>query len=154
MYPLLLIAFLPQVSAFVDCRIACLRCKENKEHPLVLEVHCAMCNECKQRRNDRDTDHNTPIRVTTNRVVHLKGYRRSNDSSKEHHHENAHENDGHSHEHFHSQEHSKHSAHSHEHSKHRAHSHEHSKHSAHSHEHYKPDRGNNNDDFLFSIPLM
>ncbi|RVE42574.1 hypothetical protein evm_012771 [Chilo suppressalis] len=33
--------------------IACRRCRENREHAILLEVHCAMCRECKLRRKEK-----------------------------------------------------------------------------------------------------
>ncbi|CAD0201071.1 unnamed protein product [Chrysodeixis includens] len=50
---LTLVSLLPLSAAYIDCRISCRRCHENTEHPSVLEVYCAMCEECKQRRRER-----------------------------------------------------------------------------------------------------
>ncbi|XP_026734021.1 proline-rich receptor-like protein kinase PERK14 [Trichoplusia ni] len=47
------LALLPLSAGYIDCRISCRRCHENTEHPSVLEVYCAMCEECKQRRRER-----------------------------------------------------------------------------------------------------
>lgn len=44
---------LPLSNSYIDCRISCRRCHENTEHPSVLEVYCAMCEECKQRRREK-----------------------------------------------------------------------------------------------------
>lgn len=49
----LLASSLPPSAGYIDCRISCRRCHENTEHPSVLEVYCAMCEECKQRRRER-----------------------------------------------------------------------------------------------------
>ncbi|KAH9639675.1 hypothetical protein HF086_002501, partial [Spodoptera exigua] len=48
-----LVTSLPPSTGYIDCRISCRRCHENTEHPSVLEVYCAMCEECKQRRRER-----------------------------------------------------------------------------------------------------
>ncbi|XP_075979028.1 uncharacterized protein LOC142978451 [Anticarsia gemmatalis] len=50
---LVVIVLLPVTTGVVDCRLACKRCQESKETPTVLEVYCAMCEECKQRRREK-----------------------------------------------------------------------------------------------------
>ncbi|KAL4708615.1 hypothetical protein ACJJTC_001054 [Scirpophaga incertulas] len=47
---LIIAALLHSTAAVVDCRIACQLCKEKSEHRMLLEVHCALCKECKLRR--------------------------------------------------------------------------------------------------------
>lgn len=39
-------------SSNIDCRTSCRRCRENLEDPELLEVYCAMCDECKERRRE------------------------------------------------------------------------------------------------------
>ncbi|KAG6454700.1 hypothetical protein O3G_MSEX008827 [Manduca sexta] len=50
---LVLLIIIPVTSGFVDCRTACRTCRELKAEQSLLEVHCAMCEECKQRRRER-----------------------------------------------------------------------------------------------------
>ncbi|CAH0730100.1 unnamed protein product, partial [Brenthis ino] len=47
-------------SAIINCRIACVRCTKSNDHPEILEVYCAMCDECKERRREwlRNADRN------------------------------------------------------------------------------------------------
>ena len=53
LFTMVLLVIIPSSSGYIDCRISCRRCHENTEHPAVLEVYCAMCEECKQRRRER-----------------------------------------------------------------------------------------------------
>ncbi|CAH2090691.1 unnamed protein product [Euphydryas editha] len=43
-------SILPFSFALINCRLACKRCRENIAYPEMLEVYCAMCNECRGRR--------------------------------------------------------------------------------------------------------
>ncbi|XP_050351791.1 uncharacterized protein LOC126774348 [Nymphalis io] len=42
-------SMLPFSSAVINCRLACRHCREHNAHPNMLEVYCAMCDECKER---------------------------------------------------------------------------------------------------------
>lgn len=54
MYALLLIAMLPTSMAFVNCKLACQHCyKDLGDEPPVVEIYCAMCQECKQKHEER-----------------------------------------------------------------------------------------------------
>ncbi|CAH2269536.1 jg19084 [Pararge aegeria aegeria] len=46
------LSILPIGSGIINCRIACRSCREKGEHPDMLEVYCAMCDECKERRRE------------------------------------------------------------------------------------------------------
>ncbi|XP_022830290.1 collagen alpha-1(VIII) chain-like [Spodoptera litura] len=63
-----LVTSLPPSTGYIDCRISCRRCHENTEHPSVLEVYCAMCEECKQRRRERMKGRTTSARTTLIRM--------------------------------------------------------------------------------------
>ncbi|KAF9413629.1 hypothetical protein HW555_008207 [Spodoptera exigua] len=63
-----LVTSLPPSTGYIDCRISCRRCHENTEHPSVLEVYCAMCEECKQRRRERLKGRPTSARTTLIRM--------------------------------------------------------------------------------------
>ncbi|XP_045767004.1 uncharacterized protein LOC123868504 [Maniola jurtina] len=43
---------LPIASGIINCRTACRHCREKLEHPEMLEVYCAMCDECNERRRE------------------------------------------------------------------------------------------------------
>ncbi|XP_069359111.1 uncharacterized protein [Maniola hyperantus] len=47
------LAILPIRSGIINCRTACRHCRQQLEHPEMLEVYCAMCDECKERRRER-----------------------------------------------------------------------------------------------------
>uniref|UniRef100_A0A2A4J5Q6 Uncharacterized protein n=1 Tax=Heliothis virescens TaxID=7102 RepID=A0A2A4J5Q6_HELVI len=62
---LTLLTMIPLSTGYIDCRISCRRCHEHTEHPSVLEVYCAMCEECKQRRRERMLSRTPSRRMTT-----------------------------------------------------------------------------------------
>ncbi|XP_075979030.1 uncharacterized protein LOC142978452 isoform X2 [Anticarsia gemmatalis] len=47
-----LLIFVPLTTGYVSCRLACRRCDQHKYHPSILEIYCAMCDECRQRRQE------------------------------------------------------------------------------------------------------
>ncbi|XP_047027228.1 cyclin-K-like [Helicoverpa zea] len=62
---------IPLSTGYIDCRISCRRCHENTEHPSVLEVYCAMCEECKQRRRERMANRTPSRRMTPTTAAQL-----------------------------------------------------------------------------------
>ncbi|XP_063893004.1 AT-rich interactive domain-containing protein 2-like [Helicoverpa armigera] len=68
---LALLTMIPLSTGYIDCRISCRRCHENTEHPSVLEVYCAMCEECKQRRRERMANRTPSRRMTPTTAAQL-----------------------------------------------------------------------------------
>lgn len=49
------LVYLPQLSPFVDCRTACMKCRQGTDAIEVLEVYCTMCAECRSRLKEKQS---------------------------------------------------------------------------------------------------